>query len=84
MESIATKKIELIEKILKLSDDEVLAVDMLLNKLFPGSRGSKKHSKKLQGIWANKGFEKIEDLEAEIASIRKALGDSILKKETKV
>ncbi len=35
----------------------------------------------LKGIWKNKGFEKILDLESEIASIRHELSEAILKKK---
>lgn len=35
----------------------------------------------LKGIWANKGFEKIDNLEAELKELRREMVDSMLKKE---
>lgn len=36
---------------------------------------------KLKGIWKNKGFEKIFDLEKEIKTIRQELGSKILEQD---
>ncbi len=41
----------------------------------------KQKSISLKGIWKNKGFEKIKDLEKELKVVRKKLNDAILKKE---
>ncbi|MFQ5639039.1 MAG: hypothetical protein ACE5IR_13730 [bacterium] len=38
----------------------------------------------LKGIWKNKGFEKIADLDSELKSIQGELSESILKKGTQV
>ncbi len=84
MKSIANKKIELIEKILHLSEQEVLAVDLLFKKLFSKPTAQTNQSTNLKGIWEKSGFEKIEDLDEEIALIRKELSDSILEKENKL
>ena len=48
------------------------------------STGSKNEAQKpirLKGIWKNKGFEKIINLEAEIESTRHELSEAILKKK---
>lgn len=43
-----------------------------------GSRA--KEPKTLGGIWKNRGFEKIKNLDQEIRKIRKELGDQILER----
>lgn len=40
----------------------------------------KGHRDSLKGIWKDKGFEKIPDMDAEFKAIRQELGDSILRK----
>ena len=37
--------------------------------------------KNLRGIWEGKGFEKIKDIETELAEVRKELSNTILQKE---
>ena len=41
-----------------------------------------KEPKTLAGIWKNKGFEKIKDLDGEIKSLRKKLGNQILERHS--
>jgi len=45
-----------------------------------GVKGEEKENIQLKGIWAGKGFEKI-DIQKEIKSLRKDLSKSILKKD---
>jgi hypothetical protein len=42
--------------------------------------GKEKEPETLAGIWENKGFEKITDLDNEINNLRKELGNQILKR----
>jgi hypothetical protein len=42
--------------------------------------GKQKEPKTLAGIWKNKGFEKIKDLDGEIRNLRKELGNQILER----
>lgn len=44
--------------------------------------GKQKEPKTLAGIWKNKGFEKIKDLDSEIKSLRKELGNQILERHS--
>ena len=44
------------------------------------SGGKGEEPKTLGGIWKDKGFEKIKNLDEEIKKIRKEWGDQILKK----
>lgn len=41
-----------------------------------------KEPETLAGIWKDKGFEKIKDLDAEIKSLRKELGNQILERHS--
>ena len=41
-----------------------------------------KEPKTLGGIWKNKGFEKIKDLDREIRNLRKELGNQILERHS--
>jgi len=43
----------------------------------------KKKTNNLKGIWKNKGFEKIDNLEKELKEIRKEITEAILKKNYK-
>ncbi len=80
MESTAIKKLELIQKITKLPEKKLGEVETLLKRLLSKEVEPQKPIS-LKGIWKNKGFEKISDLESELKSIRGELSDSIVKKE---
>jgi hypothetical protein len=45
------------------------------------AKGVKKNNRSLKGIWSNKGFEKIADLEGELKEARKQLSDAILTRQ---
>jgi len=38
-------------------------------------------SRTLEGIWKDKGFEKIRDLESEIIEVRKEIGNAVLRRK---
>lgn len=80
MHSAAIKKMELINKIAKLPDQKIYEVDNYIQKILLQLRFEKSKPISLKGIWKNKGFEKIANLEVEIKKIRNELNDSILKK----
>ncbi len=81
MESVTMKKVELIEKIAQLPEKKLAEVDAFLQRLLSQSKIVPPSPIRLEGIWKNKGFEKIVDLESEIKSIRKELTDAILKRK---
>ena len=80
MQTAAVKKMELINKIAKLPEQKISEVDSFIQKLLAQLDFKKPEPISLKGIWKNKGFEKIADLETEIKNIRHELNDSILKR----
>jgi len=80
MDKAAIKKIELINKITKLPEQKIDEVDNYLQKILLQLKFEKPKPISLRGIWKNKGFEKISDLETEIKNIRNELNNSILNK----
>lgn len=80
MQTAAVKKMELINKIAKLPEQKISEVDSFIQKLLAQLEFKKPEPISLKGIWKNKGFEKITDLEGEIKNIRQELNDSILKR----
>ena len=80
MDAVAIKKMELIHKIAKLPEPKISEVDSFIQKILTQLEVEKPKPINLKGIWKNKGFEKIMDLEAEIQKVRQELNGSILKK----
>jgi len=68
MRSSAIKKIELMKKISKLPTQKIKELDKYIQKLLSEANIKKSEPDNLKGIWENKGFEKIADLENEIIS----------------
>lgn len=81
MHSTALKKMELMQKIAKLSDQKLDKIESFLHELYPEDEFQPAKPMSLQGIWKNKGFEKVIGLESEIVKVRKELDDAILQKE---
>ena len=81
MQSTAIKKMELIQQISQLPEQKLGEVETFLGRILSQSKVESPKPISLKGIWKNKGFEKISDLESEIKLIRSELSDSILKKE---
>ncbi len=81
MQSIAIKKTALRNCILRLPDQEIDAVEKFITKLLAQRLVKKPRPISLEGIWKNKGFEKLKDLESEIGQIRAEIGNSILRRE---
>lgn len=81
MYATAVKKVELIDKIAHLSEQEVDEVSTFIDSVLAQSKGSFPQPINLRGIWKNKGFERIQDLESEVRNARKEISDTILKRE---
>ena len=81
MQSTAIKKMELIQQISQLPEQKLGEVETFLKRILSQLKVESPKPISLKGIWKNKGFEKISDLESEIKLIRSELSDSILKKE---
>jgi hypothetical protein len=78
----AIKRIKITRELSFIPDDQIDDVKTFIEfLLFKNGNTSKQNTHTLQGIWKNKGFEKIVDLESELKAIRKQLNDSILNKK---
>jgi hypothetical protein len=81
MNSPALKRIEIIQELSFIPDNQLDKVKTYLQSLLlTSNQPTPKNTYSLKGIWKDKGFEKIMDLEAEIKAARKQLSDSILNK----
>lgn len=63
-----------------LSQEELLEVENFIQSL-SNSQLRKKNVVNLEGVWAGKGFEKLDNLEEALKSIQKEIGDNLLKRE---
>ncbi len=81
MQTIAIKKTALRNCILRLPDQEIDLVDKFIKELLARRSLKKPRPITLEGIWKDKGFEKLNDLESKIGQIRAEIGDSILSRE---
>ncbi len=81
MQSIAIKKTALRNSILGLSDQEIDLLDKFIKELLARKSLKKSRPLTLEGIWKDKGFDKIKDIESEIGQIRAEIGNSILNRE---
>jgi len=80
--SSAIKRMEIINELSFIPDSQIDQIKTFIEfLLFKTGNVAKKNTRSLEGIWKNKGFEKIVDLESEIKAIRKQLGDSIINKK---
>jgi hypothetical protein len=74
------KKTELIKKISLIPEQKLEEVSDFIDFIIVRSGKILSESGTLEGIWKDKGFEKIQDLEAEIIEVRKEIGDAILRR----
>ncbi|MDH4129100.1 MAG: hypothetical protein OEV44_10125 [Spirochaetota bacterium] len=75
------KKIELIQKLSHIPDMKIDELNKIIDNILKESEEILKKPISLKGIWKNKGFEKINNLELELKTIKKELTDSVLKKD---
>ena len=81
MNSTALTKAEIVRELSLLPDSKLDKIRVYIETVLLESKVATKHNRSLQGIWQDKGFEKIIDLEAEIRQARKRMGKSILKRK---
>lgn len=81
MQTTALQKIELMKKISIIPQERFREVKSFIDFVLGQSQVSIPKSINLRGIWKNKGFEKIIDLEAELKEVRKEMNVSILSKK---
>lgn len=70
MSSATLIKMGLIDKIAKLPEQKIYEVDRIIQNMLLELKLEKVKPISLNGIWKNKGFEKIADIEAEIEKNR--------------
>ena len=68
------------DKIAHLSERKFDEVNLFVDFVLTQSKGVFSESINLRGIWKNKGFEKIQNLESDIGDVRKEISDAILKR----
>jgi hypothetical protein len=81
METTAVKRTEIQKQLSILPQEKLQQVSDFVEFVLFQSKVEHKRVVKLGGIWKNLGFEKIDDLEAEIRKIRQDASSAILKKE---
>ena len=74
------KKTELQNELNHIPENKLDDVKNYFDAILDKSRVQHTTAKNLSGIWKDKGFEKLKDLEKEIHHARKDLSESIIKK----
>ncbi|MDZ7360776.1 MAG: hypothetical protein ONB46_08635 [candidate division KSB1 bacterium] len=81
MNVAALKKTEILRELSLIPDNKLDSVRMYIDSILKESKQLAKSNRSLKGIWRNKGFENIADLEAEIKQARKQLSSAILSRQ---
>lgn len=81
METTALKRAEIQKQLSILPQEKLQQVSDFVEFVLFQSKVEHKRVVKLGGIWKNLGFEKIDNLEADIRKIRQETSSAILKKE---
>ena len=79
MNTAAIKKTEIIKQLSRVSERELDKIRMCIESVLMESSKVNQRRHSLKGIWKDKGFDRLTDLEEEIEQIRKELDESILK-----
>ena len=75
------KKTKIIKELSFLSNEKLEELDAFIKNLLKKEEKQKQKIKEpatLEGIWKNKGIEKISNIEMEITKTRKLLGEQLL------
>jgi hypothetical protein len=78
MKSKATQKMEIGKKLSLISKDKLDDVADLIDFILSKSQIQGRKPLMLRGIWKDKGFEKIKDIESALKEVRTSLTNSIL------
>ncbi|MDM8535498.1 hypothetical protein QUF70_01955 [Desulfobacterales bacterium HSG17] len=81
MNTSAIKKMEIINSLSLVPGNSLDKIKECIDALITESNISKPCKRSLKGIWKDKGFEKIADLDAELKEIRQQLGNSIFERK---
>lgn len=79
MQNTGVKLAEIKRKLSRLPGSKLDEVNDFVGFLLSRHKGEERRNIQMKGIWAGKGFEKI-DVQKEIKSLRKDISKSILKK----
>jgi len=79
MQNMGIKLAEIKRKLSRLPGHKLDEVDDFVGFLLSRNKGERKKNIQMKGIWAGKGFERV-DVQKEIKSLRKDLSKSILTK----
>lgn len=81
MNTTAMKKIEIVNALSRVPGSSLEKIKAYIDTFVTESGRTESCRCSLKGIWKDKGFEKIVDLETELKDIRQQLGNSILARE---
>jgi hypothetical protein len=81
MNSAAIKKAEIVRELSLIPANKLESVRMYIDAILSESKPFTKDNRSLKGIWSNKGFEEIADLEGELKDARKQLSGAILTRQ---
>ena len=79
MQNAGVKLVEIKRKLSQLPSGKLDEVNDFVGFLLSRHKGKGRRNIHMRGIWAGKGFEKV-DVQKEIKSLRKDISKSILKK----
>ena len=77
----AVRKMDIVNLLYSIPDDKLEQVEKYVKLIVSESEITAKKNKSLKGIWKNKGFDKIKDLDSQVIKARKQLGNSILSRK---
>lgn len=78
MNTTAIKKIEIVNALSRVPVSSLDKIKAYIDSFVTEPDKPKQRNSSLKGIWKNKGFEKITDLDAELKKARQQLGNTIL------
>jgi len=81
MNTFAIKKMEIINSLSLVPGTSLDRIKEYIDTLIAHSDVPRPGRRSLKGIWKNKGFEKIADLDAELKEIRRQLENSIFERK---
>ncbi len=81
MNTFAIKKVEIMKELSHVPENKLDMVKSYIDSLLDDKHKTGKSNKSLKGIWKEKGFNNIVDLDSEIKKVRKEMADSILNRK---
>lgn len=80
MNTTAIQKMEIVQELSLLPDHKLDSVRAYIQTILIEAK-TVKSNRSLRGIWKDRGFEQISNLESAVKEARKELNDSILKRK---